>query len=455
MRSILSFIFVSILLGCSPSGRIPVTELGTTTSAFETSSFARPRGIFTEAGGEIRIWISNEVTNTGPETSDIYSVANPDAGGTYSLVSADAGVTWNKTPEQTGFYPKALVQLTNGTWVSAGTKINTTRFASGRRVAGSTFFSLASTLLSLTELLDFDIEGSEDERYCEGISADSSNVLYAACSTETYEISPTESSNTLNGLIYKSTDMGSSWNLVDTVLSETPYSYSPNHTYAKDVIALPGNIVLVSAIDFRALNENGLWIRRSTDAGTTWTTVSSDATTLTAFNSPRLITKNGTDIFHIAQGNKTVNLQSNWTSIIQKSADTGATWTLLADGLTGASGFPQNFNAEDLGVDSSGNIFVVGWDYKLFTDSTFTGTEYNRYRKWRIIKSTDGGVTWTTIDTLGVTKSYGAYDIEITPSDVIVVAGAKKTEVEGALHNLKPLVRRSVDAGLTWTTVLE
>lgn len=97
----------------------------------------------------------------------------------------------------------------------------------------------------------------------------------------------------------------------------------------------------------------------------------------------------------------------------------------------------------DIKKDSLGNLYVVGYE----TGSIGSAA-------WIVRKSLDGGSTWTTIDTYQkiIDRPSEANAIFIDSSDNIFVAGYAKGGV-----SLEPIwtVRKSTNYGVTWSTITE
>lgn len=127
----------------------------------------------------------------------------------------------------------------------------------------------------------------------------------------------------------------------------------------------------------RPLSHTGLL--EKVDGGSTWAVIDDYqlATNESAGAIKVFIAPNGT--VYAVGGAVDSSDSQHW--IVRKSTNNGATWTTADDYryLSTASA------ANDIGVDSMGNIYVVGDG----SNATF----------WIVRKSTDSGITWTTIDT--------------------------------------------------------
>lgn len=118
----------------------------------------------------------------------------------------------------------------------------------------------------------------------------------------------------------------------------------------------------------------------------------------------------------------------------------GTTWTVV-DNYQLKSGISAAANG--IRVDASDNIYVIG------AASTY-GAPY-----WITRKSTDGGTTWATVDNfeLNASRSNFGYRIEVDNSGNIYATGSCGNATLSTGNDW--VIRKSTDAGSTWSTVLE
>jgi len=174
-------------------------------------------------------------------------------------------------------------------------------------------------------------------------------------------------------------------------------------------------------------------IRKSSDGGSTWAVIDDYqlATNKYAGAIKVFIAPNGT--VYAVGGALDSSDSQHW--IVRKSTNNGVTWTTADDYryLSTASA------ANDIGVDSMGNIYVVGDG----SNATF----------WIVRKSTDSGITWTTIDTFQYPPGIATVPFSFTAD------GLNNFYVTGYGFNAsivgKMLIRKSSDGGSTWTTIVD
>jgi len=128
---------------------------------------------------------------------------------------------------------------------------------------------------------------------------------------------------------------------------------------------------------------------------------------------------------------------SHW--LVRRSINSGATWNTVDE--VPAAGLSE---ARAIAFHPNGSIFVAGHLY-----DPQTGTS-----QWGVRRSLNDGATWTTVDTYAEerTAGAGAEDITVDNSGALYVAGTARIKAKN-LYIDYWVVRRSVDAGATWTSV--
>ena len=202
-----------------------------------------------------------------------------------------------------------------------------------------------------------------------------------------------------------------------------------------------GNLYTAGWADDAANIQHGL-VMRSSDQGVTWATIED-------FNY-----RPGTNTcFHgfgvdpaqnlYAVGLATMGSLDHW--IVRKSADHGATWT-TADDFVPDSGVSDGRNwALGVAVDGAGNVYVVGMAHQRVGKSSYP------YQFWVVRKSSNAGATWTTVDQYGYPNApESVANAVISTSAGVFVCGLLVGPLGSGPHWV---VRKSANAGTTWTTV--
>jgi hypothetical protein len=298
-------------------------------------------------------------------------------------------------------------------------------------------------------------------------------------------------------LVLASTDSGSSWSLVD--------DYSPAGQYIEEGIPFGGDIALDStgvlyvtgrSHDNEFVQPDHWYVRRSINGGASWVTVDdyvmrsatigADAVSVAVdgtgdvyvsgydfystgtgpINYDWIIRKGigGTSfsvvdflpnslpirvfvhptagVFVVGQTRFTVRSSITWAWLVRRSSDGGATWSNVDTIPFSSSSFYSA--ASGISADRAGNLYVVGQGREKTTSA---------YR-WLVRKSTDGGNSWTTVDSyqLAAGQHSCARCVATDAAGNVFVAGqgnlSDGTSVTGCW-----VLRKSVGGTEAWKTV--
>ncbi len=161
----------------------------------------------------------------------------------------------------------------------------------------------------------------------------------------------------------------------------------------------------------------------------TWATVDQLPATSGAVG---VATDNSGDVFVAGYARNPTTQQDD--HLVRRSADAGTTWSSLQD--------PAAFTeVKDIAVSGDGNtIFLVG------CAPNASGSANN----WIVSRSTDGGVTWSTVDQFALAGSNNrANAITADAAGNLYVVG----QADAGSNHTTWIVRRSQDGGTTWSTV--
>lgn len=280
--------------------------------------------------------------------------------------------------------------------------------------------------------------------------------------------------------MFKSTDDGATFNRKEWYI---PYQNGETH-----YLATTSYISDVYVCGYQWDNDNytGLdWIvRKSTDGGDTWITVDRYF-----FNPADKICRDITvdqsngNIYAIGEDNTLDDGAAGTTKgiVIRQSTDGGATWNTIHEYAvpgTGSTGF-------NIKVLPSGDLIIAGYDAatstrRIFKGNfsvgvwTFTdlgidlgaGTGYTGYQisgkllvidsntfyysgyitdRWQIVKTIDGGTSWTTVYS-GATNQYKGHGLIVDSGGALYGIG---TIFTGGISDV--IVIKSTDSGSTWS----
>ena len=177
-------------------------------------------------------------------------------------------------------------------------------------------------------------------------------------------------------------------------------------------------------------------VRASTDAGSTWFGPVDD------YNyGPNYETDYDGGMVADSAGNLYVAgatyYDGHW--LVRRSTDGGVTWSLVEDF------FPGGFETQPSGItaDAAGNVYVAG--------TVDNGT--SAPLRWTVRKGV-GGTSFSTVDTFSTTGPSQAQGIYAHPTaGIFAVGSATIPGTKSFWYTTAWVVRRSTDAGSTWSTV--
>ncbi len=237
-------------------------------------------------------------------------------------------------------------------------------------------------------------------------------------------------------LVLASGDSGSTWSLLD--------SFAPPGRYVDCFInGLGGGVtsdasgnLYVSSFTYDSVSSDrlGWYVRRSTDGGATWTTVDDMVTApLWPATDDVGIAADGAGNVYVA-ATDVYYLNSVWYHDWTIRKGIGGTSFSTIDVL------PNSF-PKDIFVHPTAGIFVVGQTQLANKGPTILA--------WLVRRSTDGGATWSNVDTFLLSKSAVAMGIGTDASGNLYVVGSGTVASTGDHW----IVRKSTNGGNSWTTV--
>ena len=209
-----------------------------------------------------------------------------------------------------------------------------------------------------------------------------------------------------------------SWSVVDLQGSTSGYG-----SYAGPILINSNDIYVAGAI-------NNIWtVRESTNAGSTWSTADNFTYSSNGQVANSIAENSSGDIYVAGSAYDTSGVQ-HW--IVRKYTASSGTWSTVDD-FTYYSGA----GASSVGVDSSGNIYVVGHGLD------------GSIEHWLVRKSTNGGSSWATVDDYVYSSYYAvATSLVIDKSNNVYVCGYG---IDSSNDPASWIVRKSADGGSTWS----
>ncbi len=218
-------------------------------------------------------------------------------------------------------------------------------------------------------------------------------------------------------VIRKSTDFGITWATLDNF---RPAPALGSGAYG--LLVTPSAIIAFGNV--RVSSTESRWqVRRSADAGSTWTTVDDFSIEVGQSSSPSeaIIDKNGH--IYIVGGGRLGNFYA-WA--IRKSTDGGTTWVSVGG----------NFQQDPNGHAYANGVIAHGPSGAILVSGYSTDAAGGRYAIVR--RTLNGGTTWTTVDS--TSASNGGQLLPDHSGNVYFSASVGGNGV----------VRRTMDGGSTW-----
>jgi photosystem II stability/assembly factor-like uncharacterized protein len=230
------------------------------------------------------------------------------------------------------------------------------------------------------------------------------------------------------GGVWKTTDAGNSW---------TPLTDDQATLFMGAIALAPSNPDVIYAGTGEATNSalsfTGHGVLKSTDAGQSWTLLGTDVFDRRTI-SQIVVAPDDPDTVYVAVGGAGVHGLAGNTGI-WRSTDGGATWT----DTTAAISTTASFTDVEIDPTNSQTLYAaVG---------SFRGSSANG-----VYKSTDGGTTWAIAGNFPVRASDGRMTIAVAPSDpqTLFVSVSGSGQGGSAFGHLVEMLK-STDGGSTWT----
>ncbi len=225
---------------------------------------------------------------------------------------------------------------------------------------------------------------SNNNLYNSGITADSAGNLYVIGTAYN------GGDYTNHWLVRRSGDHGLTWSTVDDFVTVGAGAFLVQPTGVAADAA--GNVYVAGGAVYANPSDRSYWTVRKGIGGTNFTMVDSFPTV--NYDQAQAVFVHPTaGIFAAGEApvatNKFGNVSSGW--VVRRSTNAGASWTTI-DTFVLLSGYVAL--ATGIGADALGNVYVVGQAYS----ATGTGTHKVTSSHWIVRKSSNGGNSWTTVD---------------------------------------------------------
>src|SRR6185503_6180660 len=140
---------------------------------------------------------------------------------------------------------------------------------------------------------------------------------------------------------------------------------------------------------------------------------------------------------YVAGSGENPTSPNNFAAVIRKSSDGGNTWSVVDFFDNGAGSAPEWWEYYGITCDAAGILYAVGDDFE-------SGT-------WLVRRSLDGGLTWQTVDLFPGEARAVTTD---TDGNVYVAGQNVGANVYLPGNNGRSwIIRKSTDGGASWSTV--
>ena len=199
----------------------------------------------------------------------------------------------------------------------------------------------------------------------------------------------------------------------------------------RSIVISPSN----SSILLAGSVSGGIW--KTTNGGASWSP-KTDAVGILSIGS-MVIDPTNSGVVYAGTGEGWANVDAIYGGGIYKSTDFGDTWTLLSSTI-GAS-ITHFGNIMKLAADPSGNIYAATRDVKLGYGPTSSSTSGGLY------KSSDGGTSWTAINSANVATNY------FRPTDILPISSSVILFAVNASGATLGGIYRTTNGGTNWNLV--
>jgi hypothetical protein len=189
---------------------------------------------------------------------------------------------------------------------------------------------------------------------------------------------------------------------------------------------------------------SGTWTIRKGQGGTSYTTV--DVFQPSTSQAYAVFANATAGVFAVGYGAVVGKKSSSQAWLVRRSLDGGATWATVDDYQASGGYAATAFGA---GADAQGNIYVVGRAAVPNKNSTIN--------QWQVRRSTNGGVSWTTVDDYALFASGNQVALGVAlgfatdaHGDLFVSGWASSSATGGPYYWI---VRKNVGGTGPWTIV--
>ncbi|MDB6035926.1 MAG: hypothetical protein JWM16_6264 [Verrucomicrobiales bacterium] len=279
------------------------------------------------------------------------------------------------------------------------------------------------------------------QAYAVGLAKDPAGNLFAAGNA-------VDGGGSWHALAMRSSDQGGTWSVVDDYINPAAStnqgpgydggitSDAAGNLYATGLDALPGLI-------------DNWFVRRSLDAGLTWTTV--DSFTLGGAQAiPKaLATDAAGNVYVVGTANSAAPV-TNYT-VVRKGIPLGdgtMSWSTVDKIPVSSFSIGSSANSSMLVCHPSAGVFIAG------STLVSAGKNGGQVSQWVIRRSANGGLTWTTADAYQLDPTQGAvaHGVGVDSFGNLYSMGSANQHLKGK-DIFHWIVRKSNNGGGSWTTV--
>jgi hypothetical protein len=280
------------------------------------------------------------------------------------------------------------------------------------------------------------------EAYARGLAQDPAGNLFAAGNAR-------DALQVWHAVAMKSSDHGFTWATVDDYINPAAGTNSGPGYDAGMTSDSAGNLY-AAGYDYVVAGNSRWFVRRSIDAGLTWTTVDSFTLGGAQAMPTALATDLAGNLYVVGTANSAAPV-TNYT-VVRKGiplSDGTMAWSTVDKIPVSSFVIGSTAGSSLLVCHPSAGIFIAGHSF------VSAGKNAGQVSQWVVRRSANGGLSWATVDAyqLDATQAAAAGAVGLDAIGNLYAVGGASQQIKGNQNVLHWIVRKSTNGGASWLTV--